>query len=123
MNVTMRVYISGPYGAPTEAERLANAHRATDAYIALIKKGYVPFCPHLSHWANLRANELGTPVDYEEWLRIDLIWVKQCQILLFLDPSPGADREHTYACELLMPIFPTLEGILKNYGDPYGVFS
>lgn len=116
----MRVYISGPYGAPTETERLANALRATDVYITLIKKGYTPFCPHLSHWANLRANELGTPVDYEEWLQLDLAWVKQCDIFLYLAPSPGADRELTLARELLMPSFTSLDEILSTYGDPCG---
>lgn len=35
----MRIYIAGPYSAPTEEERLANVTRACQVAAALILKG------------------------------------------------------------------------------------
>lgn len=89
----MRIYIAGPYSADTPAEVDANVQRAIDAGIAVIKKGHVPYIPHLSHWVDKRASELNQPITWDEWMEIDSVWLSACDALLYLAPSPGANRE------------------------------
>ena len=81
----MRVFISGPYsGNP-----VANTEAAMDAAHALMDLGFHPFCPHLSHFLEQYRSR-----PYEEWMRLDLEWVAQCDVLLRLPgESEGADRE------------------------------
>jgi hypothetical protein len=91
-----RIYVAAPYSAPTEAERLENVRRACQAGALLIAKGHVPFIPHLSHYTDEIARALGIEIPYEEWMTQDEHWLLLCDALLYLAPSPGADRElHT----------------------------
>ena len=115
----MFVYISGPYSGPTLEDRLANTEYAIHFYLVLIQKGYTPFCPHLTHFAHEYGLTKGIEIDYEEWMRQDLLWVEKCDVLLRLGPSPGANRERDHAINLLKPVFDSLDALLETYGDPY----
>lgn len=89
----MKIYIAGPYSASTPAEIKANVNRAIDAGIAAIKKGHVPYIPHLSHWMDKRATETGNPITWEEWMELDEVWLYMCDAIYYLAPSRGADIE------------------------------
>jgi hypothetical protein len=95
------VYIAGPYTASTHDAVLDNVHAALDAGIALIGRGHTPFIPHLSHWVEKRnereSRAHGFRLDYEDYMRIDQAWLECCEALLYLAPSPGADRELAWA--------------------------
>lgn len=85
----MKVYIAGPYssdpiGNTSEAIRTANEVRDI---------GHYPFVPHLSlQWDSQH------PRDYEDWMKFDFEWLKQCDaVLRFPGHSPGADREVEFA--------------------------
>lgn len=107
----MLIYIAGPLSAPTEEQRLANVYRAIDAGLAVYRKGHIPFIPHLSHWADRRAEELGLPMEWEDWMAIDDAWLRECDALLYLGSSPGADIELQRAMDLGLDIYFTLEAI------------
>lgn len=106
-----RVYIAGPYTASTPDGVLANVNRALDAGIELIKRGYTPYIPHLTHFLELRSQETGAGLEYEDYLLIDLEWLGQCDALLYLAPSPGADRELTFAQAQGLMIYRAVEEI------------
>ena len=53
------IYVSGPYSAETEEGRLKNTQTAIDIGIELIRKGHTVLIPHLSHYTDMRAQELG----------------------------------------------------------------
>ncbi|MGH9450234.1 MAG: hypothetical protein ACRD11_06780 [Terriglobia bacterium] len=90
----LRVYVAGPYSAPTEEEVCANVARAIDAALALYAKGHIPFVPHLTHQIEARARQLGTHVSWEEYvLRWDAPWLELCDALLLLRESPGSLQE------------------------------
>ena len=90
----MLIYIAGPLSAPTEEQRLANVYRAIDAGLAVYRKGHIPFIPHLSHW-----------------VAIDDAWLRECDALLYLGSSRGADIELQRAIDLGLDIYFTLEAI------------
>jgi hypothetical protein len=86
----MRVYVAGPYSKGDVVLNVRNAIAAADTLLAA---GHTPFIPHLTHlW------HLVSPKTYEEWLAIDLDWLKCCDALVRLPgESSGADREVVYA--------------------------
>lgn len=89
-----RIYIAGPLTADTPKEMEQNARIAMRWMAELIRAGHTPYCPHLSLYCErLLVEERGAGLDYEEWMEQSAEWLRVCDALLFLGPSPGADRE------------------------------
>ena len=107
----MRIYVAGPYSAPTEQEREANANRAIDAGIAIAEKGYTPFIPHMNHMWAIRGEMKGIEYPWEFWIDWCLEWLSLCDGILFLGASPGANVELKYAKEAGMPIYYSVDEI------------
>jgi hypothetical protein len=107
----MRIYVAGPYGSIDQDERTRNVERAMVAGLALLERGHMPFIPHLSHFFDQWATEQGNAVPYETYLRWDAAFLEQCDGLLYLDSSPGADRELELAVWLGRPIYSRLSGL------------
>lgn len=89
----MRVFISGPY---SNGDQVINTRNAILAAEEVVKKGHVPFIPHLSlFWHAVSPH----PVDF--WYVQDLQWLKVCDVILRLPGlSKGADEEVSYAMSL-----------------------
>ena len=105
MDKSMKIYIAGPYSAKTKRKRLQNAIRAVKAGLILFKKGHYPFIPHLFHWADQYARIMGLEMTWEDWMKWDIEWLVECDALLFLGGSPGADIELKAAQELGLKIY------------------
>lgn len=100
------VYISGPY---TNGDQAANVRAAIEAANALLDAGYIPYCPHLSHFHHMLF-----PHDYETWMQLDLAWLEKCDALVRLDGySPGADREVEHALALGIPVYYGMEAFMQ----------
>lgn len=93
----LRVYVAGPYTADPDACTRA----AITAGNELLDAGHAPFVPHLAHyWHTLHG-----PRGYEDWMRIDLAWLRAADVVLRLPgESAGADREIALAQELGIPV-------------------
>ena len=107
----LRIYIAGPYSAPSEEERKRNVDVAVDAGLRLLKKGHFPFIPHLTHFVDLRAIETGSQLEWEDYINWDLGWLEASDALLLLGRSRGADIECGRAKELGKVIFNSIEEI------------
>ena len=94
----MRVYVAGPYSKGHVNE---NVRAAVEAGERLLKAGHTPYIPHLNHlW------DLLFPAPYEQWMRLDLEWLLQCEVVLRLPgESAGADLEVATADQLGIPVF------------------
>lgn len=114
----MKIYVAGPYTATGPVEGQRNVDRAMAAGIVLIQRGHQPFVPHLTHYLDRYAWGLGVVLGYEEWMTYNRVWLAQCDALLYLAPSPGADRERAYAAELGLPIYDTLEQVPVAEAQP-----
>ena len=104
----MKIYVAGPY-TPVgndvhDAARVAsqNTRRAIRAGIEVIRKGHVPFIPHLTHYIHLETED---PLPVEFYYEYDMVWLQSCDALLHLGPSRGADRELEYAEKRGLKIF------------------
>ena len=101
-----RIYVAGPYTRP---DPCINTHVAIGAANQLWDMGYAPFIPHLSHfWHTV------TPKPYEQWLDYDNQFLPVCDAVLRLPgESSGADKETAFADNLGIPVFNSLDELMK----------
>ncbi len=103
----MKVYVAGPY----TSEPGSNVNTAIKAAQRLVENGHTPFVPHLYHlW------HLIIPGSYEQWIALDLEWLRSCHALVRLPgESSGADREVAFALELGIKVYFSIdEFLLRN---------
>jgi len=68
-----------------------------DIGTALLRMGHQPFIPHLAHYWETYLKRKKCDVSWGAWLNLDLAWLKQCEALFFIGPSPGTLLELEYA--------------------------
>lgn len=107
----MRIYVAGPLTNPDPEQRLANVTAAMDAGIGLYLKGHTPFIPHLTHFVDVRQQEIGAGLFYMDWMRADIEWLRMCDAILFLGSSPGADEEMNTAQSLGLLTYRSLHDV------------
>jgi len=93
-----RVYIASPY---TKGDQALNVRLQMDVGHKLLDLGCAPFVPLLYHFMHI-----SFPHHYNEWLDLDLIWLKQSHCLIrFPGESSGADYEVSRAIKWDIPVF------------------
>jgi len=90
---------------------LANVQAAVDLGIALYQKGHYPYVPHLTHFVDLRAQQSGIKMEWEDYISWDLPWLEACDALFYMRRSKGADLELEVARTLGKTIFTSLEEV------------
>jgi len=101
-----RAYVAGPYTKGDVALNVKEAVRASDR---LLKLGYAPYCPHLTHFWHMLFEH-----DYQTWLDLDNEWVTCCDVLLRIPgDSSGADKEVALAESLGIPVFFSVEELFE----------
>ena len=110
----LKIYVAGPY-TPSgtdihDAARVAhkNTIKAIKAGISIIKKGHIPFIPHLTHFIHLETEDPLPATFYYEY---DMVWLQFCDALLYLGNSTGANREVRWAEQNGLKIFRSLDEI------------
>lgn len=113
----LRIYIAGPYSADTEEQIGINVNAAIDAAFVVFSKGHFPYVPHLTHFIDQRAKEIGVNLRWEDYIRWDMVWLEICDALLYLSGSRGAKLELQAAKERGKKIFYSLDEIPHFNGD------
>ena len=112
MTNQLLIYVAGPLSAPTEAELVANHDAACAAGKAILDRGHWALIPHLTLAYDTWHEEAhGAPGDYEQYLAWGFALLARCDALLYLAPSPGADRELAEAERLGLPVYRAVEEI------------
>lgn len=102
----LRIYIAGPYSHPRRSMRQINTDIAMDAALGLLMRGHYPYCPHLSHYLDERHEAItGETLPYQTWMDLVTAYLSQCDALLYLGSSPGADIELKIAWEQGLTIY------------------
>ena len=109
----MKIYIAGPYSAPTEIERLGNVAVAMAVGLKVFKKGHIPFIPHLTHYVDLFAKANAIPMEYQDYMHWDDVWLKECDAILVISESPGVRTEMKEAQRLGLQFFSNVSEIPK----------
>jgi len=108
---SMKIYVAAPYTGKTIPEIEQNVRRAMEAGLAIWKKGHFPYIPHLTHWPDICAKELGIKMTWEDYMRWHAPWVDHCDALLLLAESKGALLEYNRIKESGKMIFHSIDEI------------
>lgn len=101
-----KVYVAGPYSKGDVAVNVREAIRVGDVLHTL---GFVPYIPHFTHFWHMLF-----PKPYEQWLEYDNHWIPCCDALLRIPgDSGGADKEADLARSLGIPVFFTVEDLIR----------
>jgi hypothetical protein len=112
-----RVFLSGPYSAPTEVEVMRNIRVAEEVSIAVRQLGEgnaAVFCPHKN------SAHLGGVMPYEFWIRECLAFLETCDCIVMLpwwEDSAGAKIERKYAQDNGIRIFYWHAPIVNPFED------
>jgi hypothetical protein len=117
----IKIYVAGKYSAVSDREIIDNVNAALDAGLRLARRGHKPYIPHLSHFLEMRAQETGEGLPYAWYLDFDRCWLDDCDALLLLSHSPGADLELEYAKELGLIVYYDEKDIPE--GDFYAAYK
>lgn len=110
----MKIYIAGPYSADIKEEIELNVQRAIDVSIDILLKGHIPYIPHLTHYIDKRSKEIGIELTWDDYMAMDLHWLRECEALLFMGPSKGANIELGIAKDLNKRIYFGIDEIKEN---------
>ena len=100
----MRIYVAGPY---SKGDQIINTRNAILAGEEIIRKGHIPYVPHLSQlWHTV------SPHEPKFWYDLDIEWLRLCHAVLRLPgDSVGADAEVAEAKRLGLPVYLAIEDI------------
>ena len=105
-----RVYIAGPY---TKGDVAVNVRNAFAAANQLADLGFAPFVPHSTHFWHLIF-----PRPYDFWIELDAEFLPLCQGVLRLPgDSAGADKEVALARERQIPVFFSLDEVVRHFSN------
>lgn len=108
---SLKIYIAGPYSANTENGKQKNVNVAIDTAIAIFLKGHFPYIPHLTHFVDKRTKKKKLKLQWNDYIRWDMPWLKVCDALFFLKSSKGANLELQAAQKKKMRIFYSIKEI------------
>lgn len=110
----LRVYLAGPLTSGGAESLAGNVRIAIISAHKLMLAGYAVYCPHLSHFQDLVANEFSE-ITYQGWLNHDLEWLRACDVMYRLPgESRGADAEEAEARHLGMPVYRSLSALMES---------
>jgi len=102
-----RVYISGPMSVGDWEENIQTAEEAAKQ---LIEAGFSVLCPQLT--GRMTDHE---KIEHEVWIENDFPWVQCAEMVLRLPgESKGSDEECQHAKNYSIPIYNSVEELIKN---------
>ncbi len=105
----MVIAIAGPYSAPTEAQRQANLDALNQAAVQVLAKGHIPLIGVNAALPVLQQANLPDP--YKAIMDISMAVISNCDALLLIAESPGANRERDYIAAKGRPVYYSVEEV------------
>ena len=105
----MLIAVAGPYSAPTVDERQQNLDAMNRVAAEVMRRGHIPV---IGVNAALPVVAMLEPEDrYEAIMTISLGVVGQCDALLLIGESPGANRERDLILSKGLPVYRSVADI------------
>ena len=112
-----RVYVAGPYSANNVITVLDNIRKGINAAKDVFLAGFAPFCPWLDFHYTLMLKD-GEKLTVDDYYEYSLSWLDASDAVLVLpnwESSKGTVMELKQAQELSIPIFYTLDDLVRHY--------
>jgi nucleoside 2-deoxyribosyltransferase len=106
-----KVYVAGPYSAPSAHAVQLNVVRASGWATRFLKAGLAAFCPHTNY-------QDASDVSYEAILAADMAFLEACDAVFLMpgwEASPGANREKLHAEGLGIPVYTDADELLDAF--------
>ena len=100
-----RIYIAGPYTAPTRREREAHVARARQVARAVHRLGVAIVCPHIS---GIEMEDVRPDLDWTWWMEATSQDLETCHAVVVVDGwegSTGTCQEIKQAARDDQPVF------------------
>lgn len=105
----MIIGVAGPYSAPTEEGRKANLDRMNEAAARLLEMGHIPL---IGVNAALPVVDKANVTDrYKAIMDISLAVIANCEALLLLAESHGANKERDLVLAKGLPVYYRVEEV------------
>lgn len=112
----LKIYVAGPYSSLDSEERRSNVERAIEVSVALLRRGHFPFIPHLTRYVDEWSRAADQPLDWEDYITWDVVWLRECDALFYIASSRGADLERRIAEHFGMPIYASMDEVPQGNG-------
>ena len=113
-----KVYIAGPYSAGDVLSVFENMRKGMELATKVRRLGFAPFCPWMDFMYYFLNQEKA--FDLENCYEYSLAWLGVSDAILFTPnwrSSTGACIEHEYCVLHKIPIYYTIEQLLKDMGN------
>ena len=113
----MRIYVAGPYTAPTPTEMFDNMRRGMRLATKLLLKGHSPFCPFLDYHFQLQLREPKEVLTVEDYYRYSLDWLEVSDAVILLpgyERSVGTVKEIERANKLQIPVYSCYKNFVRG---------
>lgn len=105
----MIIGVAGPYSAPTEEQRKANLDSMNNAAARLLEMGHTPL---IGVNAALPVVDKSTLSDrYGAIMKISMTVIDQCEALLLLAESRGANMERDLVLSKGLPVYTSIDDV------------
>jgi hypothetical protein len=107
----MKIAIAGPYSADTAEQRQKNLDAMNKAAAKVYSLGHIPVIGVNAALAVLAQSNTSNP--YKLIMDISLAVVSDCDALLLIGESPGANKERDFILSKSRPVYYSLNEIPK----------
>jgi len=105
----MKIAVAGPYSASTESQRKSNLDAMNEAAVKIYEKGHIPVIG--VNAALFIVEKINPENRYNAMMEISLAIVGDCDALLLLKESPGANQERDLILSQGKKVFYSLDEI------------
>jgi Domain of unknown function (DUF4406) len=107
----MIIGVAGPYSADTEEQQQLNLDAMNEAAAKLLELGHIPIIGMNAALPVLKKSNVANK--YKCIMDISLAVIDNCEALLILAESPGANKERDLMISKGKPVFNSIDEILK----------
>lgn len=114
-----RIYVAGAYSANNVIGVLDNMRKGMRLSTEVMLAGFAPFCPWLDYHFQLQLRE-GETLSVEHYYAYSFAWLEASDAVLLVPGwgnSKGTLAEIERAKELHIPVFETLESVIKYFSE------
>lgn len=105
----MIIGVAGPYSADTAEKRKENLNAMNMAAARVLEMGHIPLIGVNAALPVIEKSNTGD--EYKAIMDISLAVINQCEALLLLAESPGANRERDLVLSKGLPVYYSLDEI------------
>lgn len=108
----MIIAVAGPYSADTQEQRTKNLNNLNIAAGKLLERGHIPVIGVNAALPVVQYANIQNP--YDAIMNISMAVIQNCDALLLIAESPGANRERDYTLSKNKSVYYNIDEVPNN---------